>query len=112
MQIISAQFKTPSFYIRPWNARDDVANFLAISLIMLSLKVLKSQLANVHNVFQVSMLRKYVLDPQHVIDFQPLELKEDLSYEELPSSILDRKEKVLRNHVIPYVKVLWQKHNL
>ena len=57
------------------------------------------------------MLRKYVPDPQHVIDFQPLDLKKDLSYEEFPSNILDRKE-VLSNLVIPYVKVIWQQHNL
>ncbi|XP_052193962.1 uncharacterized protein LOC127802284 [Diospyros lotus] len=72
---------------------------------------LPPQLASVHNVFHVSMLRKYVPDPQHVIDFQPLELREILTYEEFPSCILDRKEKVLRNRVIPYVKVLWQQHD-
>ena len=47
-----------------------------------------------------------------MINFQPSEIKEDLSYKEFPSNILDHKEKVLRNRVIPYVKVLWQKHNL
>ncbi|XP_052197352.1 uncharacterized protein LOC127804520 [Diospyros lotus] len=72
---------------------------------------LPPQLASVHNVFHVSMLRKHVPDPQHVIDFQPLELREDLAYEEFPSCILDCKEKVLRNRVIPYVKVLWQQHD-
>lgn len=72
---------------------------------------LPPQLASVHNVFHVSMLRKYVPDPHHVIDFQPLELREDLTYEEIPSCILDRKEKVLRNRVISYVKVLWQQHD-
>ena len=30
---------------------------------------LPPQLSHVHNVFHVSMLRKYVPDPQHVIDF-------------------------------------------
>ncbi|XP_052178689.1 uncharacterized protein LOC127792279 [Diospyros lotus] len=72
---------------------------------------LPPQLANVHNVFHVSMLRKYIPDPQHVIDFHPLELNEDMSYEESPSCILDHKEKVLRNRVIPYVKVLWHRHS-
>ena len=31
--------------------------------------VLPSPLANIHNVFHVSMLRKYVPNPQHIIDY-------------------------------------------
>lgn len=30
---------------------------------------------------------------------------------EKPIQILDRKEKVLRSHIIPLVKVLWQQHS-
>ena len=41
---------------------------------------LPSELANIHNVFHVSMLKKYVFDPSHVIEHQPLEIREDLSY--------------------------------
>ena len=33
---------------------------------------LPPQLSHVHNVFHISMLRKYVPDPQYVIDFQIL----------------------------------------
>ncbi|KAA0055443.1 pol protein [Cucumis melo var. makuwa] len=36
----------------------------------------------VHDVFHVSMLRKYVIDPMHVADFEPLQINENLSYEE------------------------------
>ena len=35
-------------------------------------------------------------------------VQEDLTYEEMPVQILDRKEKVLRNKSIPLVKVLWR----
>ena len=34
-----------------------------------------------HNVFHVSMLRKYVPDPIHVVDYEPLKLKDDINYE-------------------------------
>ena len=64
-------------------------------------------LSAVHNVFHVSMLRKYVSDPSHVLSYENLELDEDLSYEEKPVQILDRKEKVLRTKTIALVKVLW-----
>ena len=63
-------------------------------------------LANVHNVFHVSMLRKYVSDPTHILSYKHLELDEDLSYEEKPVQILDQKDKVLRTKTISLVKVL------
>ena len=71
---------------------------------------LPPSLSAVHNVFHVSMLRKYMTDPSHVIDFEPLQLSKDLSYEERPVQILAREVKVLRNREIALVKVLWQNH--
>ena len=65
-------------------------------------------LSGVHNVFHVSMLRKYVSDPSHVLSYENLELDEDLSYEEKPVQILDHKDKVLRTKTIALVKVLWR----
>ncbi|KAL5570000.1 hypothetical protein UlMin_026575 [Ulmus minor] len=52
--------------------------------------------------------RKYVPDKSHVLEQEPIELHEDLSYEEKPVQILDRKIKTLRNKEIPLVKVLWR----
>ena len=69
---------------------------------------LPPDLSNIHPVFHVSMLRKYVPDPMHVINYVPLKVQSDLSYEEKPICILDRKEQVLRTKTIPIVKVLWQ----
>ncbi|KAA0064203.1 pol protein [Cucumis melo var. makuwa] len=62
----------------------------------------------VHDVFHVSMLRKYVADPTHVVDYNPLQINENLSYEEQPVEILAREVKVLRNRGIALVKVLSQ----
>ena len=41
-----------------------------------------------------------------------MELEEDLSYEEQPVEILDRKEKMLRNKTIGLAKVLWRNHRV
>ena len=71
---------------------------------------LPPELARIHDVFHVSMLRKYIADPSHVLRDQPVELKEDLTYEESPVQIVDRKDQVLWNKVIPLVKVLWMNH--
>ena len=43
--------------------------------------------------FHMSQLRKYISDPTHVIEPKPLQLWEDLTYEEQPTKILDRWEK-------------------
>ena len=47
---------------------------------------------------------KYILDPSHVLETPPVELREDLSFEIQPVGILDHKEKVLRNKVVPMIK--------
>ena len=71
---------------------------------------LPPELSKVHNVFHVSMLHKYIPDPSHVLRDQPVQLKENLTYEETPVQIVDQKEQVLRSKVIHLVKVLWKNH--
>ncbi|KAA0032717.1 hypothetical protein E6C27_scaffold853G00560 [Cucumis melo var. makuwa] len=61
----------------------------------------------VHDTFHVSMLRRYVAIPTHVVDFEPVQMNENLSYEEQPVEILAREIKLLRNRGISLVKVLW-----
>ena len=68
-------------------------------------------LEGVHNQFHVSMLRRYKSDLTHVLKEQPVELKENLSYEEAPVAILARELKILRNKVILLVKVLWKNYS-
>ena len=70
------------------------------------------ELSKVHNVFHVSMLRKYIPDPSHVLRDQPVELKDNLTNKEKPMQIVDRREQILRNKVIPLVKVLWENHGI
>ncbi|KAK4845284.1 hypothetical protein QYF36_003122 [Acer negundo] len=71
---------------------------------------LPQQLSRIHDVFHVSMLRKYIIDPTHVLTKQPVKLKEDLTYKEELIEILDRREQVLHTQVFPLVKVLWRNH--
>lgn len=72
---------------------------------------LPPNLLHVHNVFHVSILRKYMCDPSHVLEFEPPQIREDLSYNEQPIQILDRKEQVLHSKVISSVKILWKNHS-
>ena len=64
---------------------------------------------HIHNVFHVSMLKKYNPDTKHVIEYEPIEIQPDLSCVEQPIEIQDRREKALRNKSVKLVKVLW--HN-
>ncbi|XP_025982945.1 uncharacterized protein LOC114374314 [Glycine soja] len=68
---------------------------------------LPSSLSNLHNVFHVSQLRKYIHDPSHVIKLDDVQVKENLTYETLPLRIEDRLTKHLRGKEIPLVKVIW-----
>ena len=45
--------------------------------------VLPPELLRIHPVFHVSMLRKYIPDPSHVLQSQAVEFSEDLTYEEI-----------------------------
>ena len=73
---------------------------------------LPPELSKVPNVFHVSMLRKYIPDPSHVLRDQSVELKDNLTYKEQPMQIIDRREKILRNKIIPLVKFLWGNHGI
>ena len=66
-------------------------------------------LSRLYDVFYMSMLKKYLHDPSHVLSYEFLDVDPKLTYEERPVKILDRKDKVLCNKVVPLVKVLW--HN-
>ena len=58
------------------------------------------------------MLRKYVYDPSHIIQHQDIAIREDMTVEEKPIEIMDRRDQILRTKTIPLVKVRWQHHGI
>ncbi|XP_017973337.1 PREDICTED: uncharacterized protein LOC108661393 [Theobroma cacao] len=52
---------------------------------------LPPELDRIHNVFHVSMLKKFVPDPSHILEAPLIKLQEDLKFEVQPVRILDRK---------------------
>lgn len=68
---------------------------------------LPPNLSNLHDVFHVSQLRKYVHDPSNVIQVDDVEVRENLTVETMPVRIEDREVKVLRGKEIKLVKVVW-----
>ena len=70
------------------------------------------ELAKLHNVFHVSMLRKYRFDELYILPIQDIQVQSDFTFDEEPKSILDREVKQLRNKQVSMVKVLWQHHGM
>ena len=69
---------------------------------------LPSSLSGVHEVFHVSMLRKYTPDLTHVVDWGELVIDADGTFEEGLVCILHSKDQVLRYKAVRLVKVLWK----
>ncbi|XP_070057312.1 uncharacterized protein [Nicotiana tomentosiformis] len=70
--------------------------------------VLPPILTRVHMIFHVSMIRKHYDDKSHILDFSTVQLDENLTYEEEPVAIVDRKVRNLRSNDVSSVKVLWK----
>ena len=51
---------------------------------------LPAKLAAVHPVFHISLLKKLVGDPASIVPLESVEVKNSLSYEDVPVEILDR----------------------
>ena len=68
------------------------------------------KLEKIHNVFHVSSLKKYVYDAFHVVEIEPIQLDENLAYDEYPIRIVDTMDKVIRKAIVKLVKVQWSKH--
>ncbi|KAA3479974.1 DNA/RNA polymerases superfamily protein [Gossypium australe] len=73
---------------------------------------LPPELEKIHNVFHVSMLRRYRSDSSHEIAPSEIEIRSDMTYEEEPIRILAREVKELRKKKISLVKILWNRHGI
>jgi len=68
---------------------------------------LPPQLSNLHPVFHVSQLRKYVFDPAHVLEAEDIQTREDLTVEVPPIALEDSKVEERRGKAVSLVKVIW-----
>ena len=69
---------------------------------------LSPSMSGVHEMFHVSILRKYTPDPAHVVDWGQIEIDTDGTFEEGPVYIVDSRDRVLRRKTVRLVRVLWQ----
>jgi hypothetical protein len=52
-------------------------------------------LVETHDVFHVSMLRKYIANPDVIVEYEPLKIQEGLIYVEEPVKIVDKEQVLL-----------------
>ena len=69
---------------------------------------LPPSMSGVHEVFHVSMLRRYTPNPAYVVDWEEIEVDTDGTFEEGPVCIMDSRDQVLRRKTVRLVRVLWQ----
>ena len=79
--------KLSSRFIRPFEILERVG------AVVYQLALLPS-MSSFHEVFHVSMLRRYTPDPAHVVDWGEIEVDTDGTFEEGPVCILDSRDQV------------------
>jgi len=70
---------------------------------------LPPQLANLHLVFNVSQLRKYVFDSAHVLEADNIQIMEDLNVEVPLITLEESKVEERRGKTVSLVKVIWDR---
>ncbi|WMV40755.1 hypothetical protein MTR67_034146 [Solanum verrucosum] len=88
-------------YIGPYRISNRIGN-IAYEL------EIPQELAVVHPVFHISMLKKCMGDPSRIIPTEDIGINDSLSYEDIPVQILDRQVRKLRTKEVASVKVLWR----
>ena len=73
---------------------------------------LPPSMSGFHEVFHVSMLRKYTPDQAHVVDWGQSEVDTDGTFEEGPVCILYSRDQVLRRKTVRLVRVLWRHYGV
>ncbi|XP_020679257.1 uncharacterized protein LOC110097307 [Dendrobium catenatum] len=71
--------------------------------------LLSDQLSDVHNIFHISSLRKWISDYDKKLSADEIEIQENLQYKEEPEKILAYDVRKLRNKQIPMIKDLWKR---
>ena len=69
---------------------------------------LPPSMSGVHEVFHVSILRRYTPDPADVVDWGEIEVDTCGTFEDGRVCIMDSQDQVLRRKTVRLVRVLWQ----
>ncbi|XP_052730551.1 uncharacterized protein LOC108324386 [Vigna angularis] len=68
---------------------------------------LPPQLSNLHPVFHVSQLRKYIANPSHILELEDVRLRQDRTFEMKPVRVEDVRTKYYKGKTVRLVKMVW-----
>jgi hypothetical protein len=68
-------------------------------------------LADVHNVFHVSQLKKCLRVPEEQVPLGNIELEKNLTYKERPIKVLEEAERQTRRKTFKFYKVQWSNYS-
>ena len=71
---------------------------------------LPEDLSDIHDVFNVSQLRKCVSNTEKQVSHENIDIQPDLTYRERPIRILEESERRTRQKTIKFFKVQWSNH--
>ncbi|WMV46367.1 hypothetical protein MTR67_039752 [Solanum verrucosum] len=74
--------------------------------------VMRFDLAAMHPVFHISLLKKYVGDPASIVPLESVAVKDSLTYEDVTVKFLDSQVQWLRKQEVASVKVLWRSQSV
>jgi hypothetical protein len=95
-------------YSGSWDKNLSCAEFSYNNSYQESLKM--APFEEVHDIFHVSQLKKFLKAPVDVVLPEVAPLKIDLTYPEHPIKILDQKSRVTRCKIIKFFKIQWSNH--
>ena len=71
---------------------------------------LPEEMSDIHNVFHVSQLKKFLKVPEEQVPMEVMDLQPDLQYQERPIKILDVATRQTRRTAVRFCGVQWSNH--
>jgi hypothetical protein len=66
---------------------------------------LSESMKGVHHMFHISMLQKYLRDPERQMTLKPITIEQDLTFEARPVRFLEEDDRIIRRRTLKFVKV-------
>lgn len=98
------KYKLAPSFVGPFEVLEEI-NLVAYHL------ALALALSYIHDVFHVSLLKRYKLDPKHILNWNALQVKDRGTITIQPYQIIERKQYQLYSRMVDQCKVQWDQYS-